>query len=101
MENRLKILEIMVPVAQSSEDITKNGNTHVEKPGRKRIGLFWNRKPNGDVLLNRLGELLKGKHPDMEIVWLKGKSDPAREAPVEALNEASQKCDLVILAVGD
>lgn len=101
MENRLKILELVVPVAQSREDTAKKVSTNVDKPGRKRTGLFWNRKPNGDVLLTRLGELLKGNHPNMEIVWLEGKSDPAREAPMEALNEASQKCDFVIYAVGD
>ena len=67
----------------------------------KRLGLFWNRKPNGDVLLSRFSEILKAYYQDITIEWLQGKGDPAQKAPYSALKEAQEKCDGVILASGD
>ena len=67
----------------------------------KRFGLFWNRKPNGDVLLSSFQELLKERYNNLTINWLEGKTDPAQPAPASSIKEASLKCDAVILATGD
>ena len=67
----------------------------------KRLGLFWNRKPNGDVLLSRFSEILRARYKDVTIDWLQGKFDPAQKAPESAFKEAKEKYDGVILASGD
>jgi hypothetical protein len=68
----------------------------------KRVGLFWNTKPNGDLFLIRVGERLKERFKDVKIVeFLPGKEDTTSAAPNTAINEASEKCDVVILSTGD
>ena len=34
----------------------------------KKIGLVWNRKPNGDVLLDEIGKVLKERYPSVEAI---------------------------------
>ncbi|OGO21687.1 MAG: hypothetical protein A2144_13665 [Chloroflexi bacterium RBG_16_50_9] len=93
-------LEVLVPVAPAEAPITDTGLRGHTIAG-KRLGLFWNRKPNGDILLSRFGELLQERHSDTKIEWLQGKGDPAKGAPMSAIKEALKKCDAVILAAGD
>ncbi len=100
MENKFEILEVLDPVAPAEIHGIKVGSKFDTLAG-KRLGLFWNRKPNGDLLLSRFGELLKNHYPDIKVEWLEGKNDPAQSAPEIALNESSQKCDVIINAIGD
>jgi len=68
----------------------------------KRVGLFWNTKPNGDVFLRRVGERLKERFKDVKIVeFLPGKRDATTAAPGIAIKEAAEKCDVVVLSSGD
>jgi hypothetical protein len=68
----------------------------------KRVGLFWNTKPNGDIFLIRVGECLKERFKDVMIVeFLPGKGDTTSAAPITAIKEAAEKCDVVILSTGD
>jgi hypothetical protein len=77
----------------------------VPRPGelrRKRIGLFWNTKPNGDVFLSQIGAALRERFYDAELVeWLPGKMVSNVGAAPEMLAEVAKRCDLVIGAVGD
>ena len=68
----------------------------------KRVGLFWNTKPNGDLFLIRVGERLKERFKDIKIVgFLPGKGDSTTAAPSTAIKEAAEKCDAVLLSTGD
>jgi len=100
MGNNNEILEILDPVAPARVTRIK-ASTNMDTIKGKRVGLFWNRKPNGDLLLSRFGELLKNRYTDIKIEWLPGKNDPAQSAPQEVLNESSRNCDVIIVATGD
>jgi len=101
-------IEVLVPIAPSDESGPSDESrvTAGGVPGRVlgggRIGLFWNKKPNGDVLLERLGARLRERYGDTDVVWLAGKENPAQSAPAEAFEEAATlKCDAVLVALGD
>ena len=71
----------------------------------KRIGLLWNGKPNGDVFLNRVAELLEKNYKDIEIIkfW---EVDPGGTALVtkysdELLDRIADSIDIVIASSAD
>jgi hypothetical protein len=100
MEKHFDIIEVLNPVAPSRTAEIRIGSK-VDSIEGKRIGLFWNRKPNGDLVLSRIGDLLKNRYPDIEVGWLEGKNDPAQSAPEATLKEAGEKSDFVVLATAD
>ncbi|NWG75909.1 MAG: hypothetical protein HXY24_15125 [Rubrivivax sp.] len=72
--------------------------------GRK-IGLLWNGKPNGDIFLDRIAEILEKKYKDIEIIkfW---KVDPEHTAfsnkySEETLDRIAKSADIVIASQGD
>jgi hypothetical protein len=63
---------------------------------------FWNTKPNGDVFLLRIGERLKKRFENIQLIeFMPGKADSAIGAPAVALKEAATRCDAVLLSTGD
>jgi hypothetical protein len=65
----------------------------------KRIGLIYNEKPQGDILLQRTAELLKERFKNIEITWY---SRQCCEPPPEGYIEAAVKgSDVGIGAAGD
>lgn len=64
---------------------------------RKKIGLFWNGKPNGDVLLNAVGKMLKQRFKTIEIVYY----NLCIGAGPENIKQMAGNCDGVIAAIGD
>ncbi len=71
----------------------------------RRIGLLWNGKPNGDIFLDRIAEILEKKYKDIEIVkfW---KVDPGHTAfsnkySEETLDRIANSADIVIASQGD
>ena len=93
--------EIMVPIAPGR--ITKaKGAPGLETLDGKRVGLFWNTKPNGDVFLLRIGEHLKKRFKNIQLIeFMPGKGDSAIGAPAVALKKAATRCDAVLLSTGD
>ena len=66
----------------------------------KVIGVIWNRKAGGDVLLNRFVELLDKRFHFAQI--LRNTKIASSYGVVEdILNEFSTKCDFTITAIGD
>ena len=66
----------------------------------KKIGLVWNTKPNGEVLLEEIGELLKERYPGAEILprtllfgW--------REPPPGELEGIAKDIDAAVFTTGD
>ena len=65
----------------------------------KVLGLLWNGKPNGDVLLRRIQESLAGRFNLSGVIWRK---KPAVDVPAkEILRELAQGADFIINANGD
>lgn len=74
----------------------------------KTVALRWNSKHNGDVVLDRIAELLSQKYPTIKIIKtyqtdpsLNGISGPAPEAERVAKAVAAAQPDLVIATQGD
>jgi hypothetical protein len=67
----------------------------------KRVGLYWNTKPNGDVFLSRLAELIEEKFKISIVKFFPGKVDTSQAISEVVLNKIKQTCDLVILATAD
>ena len=74
----------------------------------KTVILYWNGKPNGDLFLDRIGELLVERVRNVKVIkaWQVRPStrdtDPTREASrATAAEIAELKPDLVVGAPGD
>ena len=71
----------------------------VDNLNGKVAGILSNRKPNADIFLERVEELLKERYTFAEILKReKGISTPVPEGVV---NELAERCDFVINAIGD
>jgi len=68
----------------------------------KTIGLFWNTKPNGDIFLDRVGELLVEQFRDVKLIkYFPGKPTVINPCPLPAIREVAENCDGVINGFGD
>ena len=61
--------ELLNPEGVGQQDVVKL-NPHPATLGGKTVVLTWNNKPNGDVLLIRLAELLRSEVKDIKIIKL-------------------------------
>ncbi len=63
----------------------------------KKIGLFWNGKPSGDILLDELGNLLQERFKDVELIkfnfWV--------GIGAENVRRMADTCDAVVSAIHD
>ena len=66
----------------------------------KVVGFLDNSKPNVDILMNRIEEVLQSRCNLKEVVRRR-KSGAGSKAPKAILDELSQSCDLIIVGVGD
>lgn len=66
----------------------------------KVIGTLWNNRPHGDEFLQQLGEELKARYKAAEIVHRKKVFINTR-APMEVLEELKERCDAVVVGIGD
>jgi hypothetical protein len=92
---------ISVPVTEKLVNFAPRINTFE----KKRVGLLWNGKPNGDFFLNRVGELLKQRYKEVRIIkfW---ELDPNGTAQAdkksdETLDFIARNADFVITDSGD
>lgn len=68
--------------------------------GGKSIGLLNNGKPNFDLFLVDFEQLLRAEYPSVEVVQ-RMKPVVPRPVPEEMLAELAQKCDAVVIGIGD
>jgi hypothetical protein len=66
----------------------------------KRIGLVWNGKPNGNVLLNEVGKLIKERYPTAEVVSHRV-SYSGRKLPPGEVEAVAKDIDAGVFASGD
>ena len=92
-------MEILVPVGETKTEEMEMAERPLDLHG-KVLGLLWNHKPNGDLLLRDVGKALQREFSLMEI-FMKEKLSGASAAPTEMLEEIAAKCDLALLAIGD
>jgi hypothetical protein len=83
-------------------------NPHPKDLSGKTVVLYWNGKPNGDLFLNRIGELLIEKVDNVRVIkaWevrpSSKRTDPTAEASRATAEElAGLNPDLIIGAPGD
>lgn len=67
---------------------------------KKRLGLLWNNKMGGDVLLKHVAELLHQKYNLAEIYFTK-KTFIGNAAPAETIDDLVSRVDAVVVGVGD
>lgn len=65
----------------------------------KVMGIVWNDKPGGDVLLNRFGDLLEERFHLKQT--LKLHHQLGASIAENRLNEFAERCDFVIVGVGN
>jgi hypothetical protein len=68
------------------------------------LGALWNSKPNGDILLDRIVQLLDERVHFSEIIREKKDDKPPMKTSAldeRLVNSLAAKCDFVINAVGD
>jgi hypothetical protein len=63
----------------------------------KKVGLYWNGKPDGDVLLNAIGEVLQRRFTGIKPLWF----NPGFPLTQETKKQIAERADVVISAIGD
>ncbi len=92
-------IRVLVPVGEVRIEEMKMAERPSDLRG-KTLGLLWNNKTNGDLLLRDVGEGLQQEIGFSETMMRK-KGRGSSGAPAELLEEMSGKSRLVILAIGD
>jgi hypothetical protein len=70
----------------------------------KTIGLLWNGKPNGDIFLNEVGDLLRGRIDGLKIVRLwevRPDTKTVYGSSEDVMRSAAEKADLIICGSAD
>ena len=71
-------LEVLNPVAQVS--VRRSSLTpRLPTLNKKRIALYWNGKPGGDIALAYLGQLLKARYSDADFELIRSSTNGAKE----------------------
>ncbi len=106
MENNIK-WRLVNPEATIQTD-ARSVNQHPTNLVEKTVVLYWNGKPNGDIFLNRIGELLMDKIGNIKVIkaWeaipsTKDADQTRGVSRVTAEKLAGLNPDLVIGAPGD
>ncbi len=83
-------------------------NQHPKSLSGKTVVLYWNGKPNGDIFLNRIGELLAERVDNVKVVkaWEVRPSTKRTDPTVEASRTTAKELaglnpDIVVGAPGD
>jgi hypothetical protein len=66
----------------------------------KTLGVIWNGRLEGDVILEETVQILRRKYAIKEVIFRK-KPYISNVAPPEVFDEFASKCDAVITGVGD
>jgi hypothetical protein len=66
----------------------------------KTLGVIWNGRLPGDLILNRMIEILKERYTIKEVVF-REKPYIGNVAPDEIFDEIAARCDAVVSGVGD
>ncbi len=98
MEKARKI-EILNPLGEQ-EGLSLQLAARLKSLDGKTIGLLDNLKPNADIIVSRAAKMLAERIPSVKIL-ARSKPDQAIPVPEAILQEFSEKCSLVLNALGD
>jgi hypothetical protein len=92
-------ITILVPTAEPDIKSTPV-NARLGDLNHKVVGFLWNEKPNGDVLLTHIRELLSQKYREVRTTWeqVEGLHTQAEVTPEVKRIAAA---DTIIIATGD
>ena len=98
-------LEIVNPTGIGTEKV-KTYAPRLSSLAGKTLGLVWNTKPNGDVLLEEVGRVLTERYPTLNVASFCTSTPEARAAsgtpPAEGrLESIAAEVDAVIYASGE
>ena len=65
-----------------------------------RVGIIDDCKPNADVLLEELAQVLRTRYEISDVRWHR-KLSASRPAVAEAIKDLAENCDSVIIGIGD
>ncbi|MBM3942881.1 MAG: hypothetical protein FJ316_08160 [SAR202 cluster bacterium] len=91
---------VLVNPTTQAEAANFNGAPRLLTLAGARIGLIDDSKRNADVLLQEVAEVLRTRYEIGEVRWHR-KPSASRPADPEAMKELSEKCDAIVVAVGD
>ena len=94
MEN---LIEIVNPLGVPRKQVSKLAPRRYDSLEGRRIGLLDNNKPNADTFLQLIGELLRARHADIQLV---AKRKMTRMES-DGLAQLAGDCDVVINAFAD
>jgi hypothetical protein len=92
-----EMFEIVNPVGVAASKKTGLAPRRHDALDGLRIGLLDNNKPNADKFLEFIGELLKSRHGEIELIFKRKMS----RTEAEFLPELIARCDVVINAFAD
>ena len=90
------VWEVYDPTAEYEAVIHKAA----PRPGdlnNKKVGLFWNGKPSGNVMLDSIGELLQGRFEGIQLTFYNAEFPAAPEM----IKQMAAESDVVIVSTGD
>lgn len=90
------IWEVYDPTAEYEAVIHKSA----PRPGdlnNKKVGLFWNGKPSGNIILDSIGELLQGRYGGIQLTFY----NAGFPAAPEMIQRMAAESDVVIASTGD
>jgi hypothetical protein len=88
--------EVLNPVA-ITENALHMGAPRLPDLNRRKIGLFWNGKPDGNVLLDAISKLLRQQFNDIDLINFNLRISVG----TENIKLMAESCDGIIAAIGD
>jgi len=98
MDERLSALGLANPVADPTAVRTRADR--VPTLSGTVVGLLDNHKDNADILLTRIGEILKAEYGVKDTI-MRQKFLPSMVAEPRVLDEFAQTCDVVVASIAD
>ena len=94
-------LEVLNPVADAKPEKIELAPKQPDLSG-KTVGLFFNQKPGGDILLEHTAELVKQRYSGIKFKnYLGAVGHIMRHATAEQADTISKECDAVIGSTAD
>ena len=90
-------VEVLSPVADVGGATTSSAPRPETLDGQ-RVGFLDNAKPNADVFLSRVEELLRERFALSQVIWQR-KRHGGR--PAEDMDDLARRCQVVVNGVGD
>jgi hypothetical protein len=92
-------MQILNPVAEK-EELNYSLAERLKSLEGRTVGLLDNLKPNANVIVSRAARMLAIRFPSIQII---SRSKPVQAAPVpdSIVQEFSERCALVLNALGD